>query len=102
MGASGAEAFLRRVAETASGPYLRPFTPDAGWRNAPVLVVGTNPATPLRDEMPSFDMYCHALTAQQVFDGQKPRRGKGGVDKIQTAESEFRLRFSYRDGAQHQ
>lgn len=60
--ADGAEAFLRQLAETASGPYLRPFTPDDGWRSARVLVVGTNPATPLRDEFASFDAYWHALT----------------------------------------
>lgn len=57
-----AEAFLRDSAHTASGPYLRPFTPHAAWRAARVFVVGTNPATPLRDEFASFDAYWHALT----------------------------------------
>jgi hypothetical protein len=57
-----AEALLRRIAHTASGPYLRPFTPDASWRTARVFIVGTNPATPLRDEFESFDAYWHALT----------------------------------------
>jgi hypothetical protein len=53
---------LRRLAQTDSGPYLRPFTPDAQWRASRVFIVGTNPATPLRDEFDSFDTYWHALT----------------------------------------
>jgi len=42
---------------------LRPFTPDARWRDARVFVVGTNPATPLRDEFGSFDAYWDSLTS---------------------------------------
>lgn len=61
-GGPDAEALLRRLAQTTSGPYLRPFTPDAAWRSARVFIVGTNPATPLRDEFGSFDKYWHALT----------------------------------------
>jgi hypothetical protein len=61
-GSPDAEALLRRLAQTTSGPYLRPFTPDAAWRSARVFIVGTNPATPLRDEFGSFDKYWHALT----------------------------------------
>lgn len=56
------EGMLRRLACTSSGPYLRPFTPDAQWREARVFVVGKNPATPLRDEFGGFDAYWHALT----------------------------------------
>lgn len=56
------EVVLRTLAQTDSGPYLRPFTPDAQWRTARVFIVGTNPATPLRDEFDSFDTYWHALT----------------------------------------
>lgn len=61
-GSPDADALLRRLAQTTSGPYLRPFTPDAAWRSARVFIVGTNPATPLRDEFGSFDEYWHALT----------------------------------------
>ena len=39
-----------------------PFMPDAEWRKARVLIVGTNRATPLRDEFVSFSEYWHALT----------------------------------------
>jgi hypothetical protein len=53
---------LRRLACNSSGPYLRPFTPDAQWREARVFVVGKSPATPLRDEFGGFDAYWHALT----------------------------------------
>jgi hypothetical protein len=56
------EVVLRRLAHTDSGPYLRPFTPDAQWRASRVFIVGTNPATPLRDEFHSFETYWHALT----------------------------------------
>lgn len=57
------EALLRSLANTTSGPYLRPFTPDVRWREARVFIVGTNPATPLRDEFRSFDEYWHAITS---------------------------------------
>jgi hypothetical protein len=56
------EQWLRRVCNTEIGPYLRPFAPNAAWRNADVFVVGTNPATPLRDEFDTFDSYWNALT----------------------------------------
>lgn len=56
------EALVRRLSNTKSGPYLRPFTPHAMWRQARVFIVGTNPATPLRDEFASFDEYWEALT----------------------------------------
>lgn len=66
MRMDAAEALLRQCAHTASGPYLRPFTPDADWRGARVFVVGTNPATPLRDEFASFDAYWEALTGDPI------------------------------------
>ena len=58
----GSEELLRRLAQTTSGPYLRPFAPVANWRKARVFIVGKNPATPLRDEFESFDAYWDALT----------------------------------------
>lgn len=62
LSGSDFEALLRRLSNTSAGPYLRPFTPDAHWRNARMFVVGTNPATPLRDEFGSFDTYWDSLT----------------------------------------
>jgi hypothetical protein len=85
LDATGAEAFLRQVAETASGPYLRPFTPDVGWRRARVLVVGTNPATPLRDEFASFDAYWHALTCDPTSFDAVYRAQRGGKTSKTTA-----------------
>ncbi len=63
------EVRLRELCNTAMGPYLRPFAPNTEWRSAQVFVVGTNPATPLRDEFASFDTYWHGLTVDpSVFD----------------------------------
>ncbi|WP_312165396.1 hypothetical protein [Massilia timonae] len=84
-GTSGAEAFLRESARTASGPYLRPFTPAAGWRTARVFVVGTNPATPLRDEFASFDEYWHALTTDPASFDAVYRAHRGGKSSKTTA-----------------
>lgn len=75
---SDLEAQLRRLAHTSSGPYLRPFTPDARWRDARVFVVGTNPATPLRDEFGSFDEYWDALTRDPAGFQAVYRAHRGG------------------------
>lgn len=56
------EAWLRRRCHTETGPYLRPFAPNERWWAARVFVVGTNPATPLREEFASFDAYWQGLT----------------------------------------
>ena len=56
------EELLQHLSLTTSGPYLRPFTPVLNWREARVFIVGTNPATPLRDEFASFESYWDALT----------------------------------------
>ena len=56
------EQWLRAICNTSAGPFLRPFAPNTEWQDAPVFVVGTNPATPLRDEFRSFDDYWRALT----------------------------------------
>lgn len=76
--ADDVEARLRRLSYTATGPYLRPFTPDARWREARIFVVGTNPATPLRDEFGSFDAYWHALTQDPVAFRAAYRAQRGG------------------------
>jgi hypothetical protein len=90
LASSDFERQLRCLAHTSSGPYLRPFTPDARWRDARVFVVGTNPATPLRDEFGSFDAYWDALTRdptafQAVYRTQrsgKPSRTTGRIERF--------------------
>jgi hypothetical protein len=65
------EAWLREVCNTLDGPYLRPFAPNPQWRKADVLIVGTNPATPLRSQFSSFDEYWLGLTQHpEMFDRQ--------------------------------
>ena len=56
------EAWLKKECNTASGPYLRPFTPNKKWCDAEVFVIGSRPATPLRDEFDNFDEYWKELT----------------------------------------
>lgn len=56
------EKDLRDLCNTPIGPYLRPFVANARWKRAQVFLVGTNPATPLRDEFESFSDYWNALT----------------------------------------
>jgi hypothetical protein len=56
------EQRLKEICNTDSGPYLRPFRPNADWMNATVFIVGNNPATPLREQFRSFDAYWDSLT----------------------------------------
>ena len=56
------DQYLREICNTPKGPYLRPFRPNPKWAEARIFVVGTNPATPLREEFESFDAYWHSLT----------------------------------------
>src|SRR5437762_2752650 len=49
------EAQLKEWCATASGPYRRPFAPNPQWATAQVVIVGANPATPLRMEFASFE-----------------------------------------------
>lgn len=60
------EHWLKQLCHTASGPYLRPFAPNPNWKQARVFIVGTNPATPLRDEFSSFSHYWDALTCDKA------------------------------------
>lgn len=82
------EGKLRRLAHTSSGPYLRPFTPNTRWQNARVFVVGTNPATPLRDEFESFDAYWTALTLnpdafQTVYRAQRSGKPSPTTSRVE-------------------
>lgn len=57
------ETQLKEWCTTSQGPYRRPFAPNSNWASADVIIIGTNPATPLRDEFLSFDEYWSALTS---------------------------------------
>lgn len=71
---------LKSWCETPLGePFLRPFAPNADWKGAEVFIIGTNPATPLRDEFPSFNAYWNGLTVdRQLFDKEYERKHGGG------------------------
>jgi hypothetical protein len=74
---------------------LRPFTPDAAWRSARVLIVGTNPATPLRDEFSSFDEYWHALTCDPTtFDAVYLAKRSGKPSKTTARVKRFETPLS--------
>jgi hypothetical protein len=89
------EALLRRLAHTPSGPYLRPFTPDTNWRTARVFIVGTNPATPLRDEFGSFDEYWHGLTCDPTaFEAVYLAKRSGKVSKTTARAKRFEAPLS--------
>jgi hypothetical protein len=76
------EKWLKEVCDTESGPYLRPFSPNPNWYSADVIVVGTNPATPLRDQFLSFDEYWDALTrTPEKFEEVYSREHGGGESK---------------------
>ncbi len=79
------ENWLRATCNTATGPFLRPFAPNPEWHESSVFVVGTNPATPLRDEFLSFDDYWRSLTQspddfQRVY-GLKHKAGQSKTTK---------------------
>lgn len=73
---------LRSWCHTESGPYRRPFAPNKNWQSAAVVIVGTNPATPLRDEFKHFDNYWSGLTEfPNVFYEQYSVAHSGGTSK---------------------
>ena len=53
---------LKAICNTKGGPYLRPFRPNVAWAHSKAWIVGSNPATPLRQEFRSFDEYWDSLT----------------------------------------
>lgn len=73
---------LKGWCNTDTGPYRRPFTPNSEWESATVLIVGTNPATPLRDEFESFDQYWQGLTeSPEIFNERYTTAHQGGTSK---------------------
>lgn len=76
------EAQLKDWCATACGPYRRPFAPNPQWGTADVFIVGTNPATPLRNEYRSFDEYWDSLTrTPAVFERHYSAQHGGGTSK---------------------
>ncbi|MBC8738571.1 hypothetical protein F6X40_17575 [Paraburkholderia sp. UCT31] len=61
-GHAGFEEELKAYCHSETGPYLRPFTGNRNWKTASVFIIGTNPATPLRDEFEDFESYWEGLT----------------------------------------
>lgn len=53
---------LKSFCNQPTRPYLRPFAPNPRWQTASVFIIGTNPATPLRDQFDDFDQYWTGLT----------------------------------------
>ena len=78
------ETWLREISNTSQGPYLRPFGASASWKSARVLIVGTNPATPLRSEFISFDYYWEALTRDPDRFLEVYRRARRKGDSLTT------------------
>ena len=81
------EAWLKGVCNTAEGPYLRPFAPNSRWHKAELLIVGTNPATPLRQQFGSFDEYWSGLTRQPEVFYQHYRAMHDGGETKSTART---------------
>lgn len=77
-----AEELLKDLCNTVDGPYLRPFVPNPHWSTAQVLVVGTNPATPMREEFCDFENYWAALTADvERFEAIYTTKHSAGASK---------------------
>lgn len=76
------DQYLREICNTSKGPYLRPFRPNPKWAEARIFIVGTNPATPLRDEFRSFDEYWRSLTqTPEVFNRRYRLKHSSGQSK---------------------
>lgn len=73
---------LKSLCVTDSGPYLRPFAPNSSWKESDVFIVGTNPATPLREEFNDFEDYWNSLTKNtDKFEAIYSAQHTSGVSK---------------------
>jgi hypothetical protein len=76
------EKSLRELACTSDGPYLRPFAPNLRWSESNIFVVGTNPATPLRNQFRDFNEYWQSLTQKpELFDSVYATQHTSGSSK---------------------
>jgi hypothetical protein len=87
------DLWLREKCYQSTGPYLRPFAPNANWQKARVFIIGLNPSTPFREEFDSFDHYWQSLTHyptqyQKVY---RAKYQKAEVERSRTSRriSEF-------------
>ncbi|MFM0557701.1 hypothetical protein P0D69_43215 [Paraburkholderia sediminicola] len=77
------EAQLKKYCRSETGGHLRPFAPNRNWKAATIFIVGTNPATPLRDQFESYDSYWDCLTRdtekfQEIYTSARgPAKSKG-------------------------
>lgn len=82
VGVVDLEDRLKEWCNTTSGPYRRPFAPNPRWRDAEVMIIGENPATPLRAEYSSFDEYWESLTTNpKIFEKHYSAQHRGGMSK---------------------
>lgn len=72
------EKELKAFCNQPTGPYLRPFAPNPRWQVASVFIIGTNPATPLREQFDGFDQYWTGLTQTPAIFLERYRAEHGG------------------------
>lgn len=88
------DRYLREMCNTPKGPYLRPFFPNPKWYEARIFIVGTNPATPLRNEFESFDEYWRSLTqAPEEFERKYSQKHGSGQSKSTARAQRFQNRM---------
>lgn len=84
---------IQKFCETESGPYRRPFTPNPDWENADVMIIGTNPATPMRDEFDSFQQYWAGLTVDPQLYWSKYSAAHSGRTSKSTGNTNILLKL---------
>lgn len=89
------EKELKSFCNQPRGPYLRPFAPNPRWQTASVFIIGTNPATPLRDRFEDFDQYWTGLTRTPAIFWQRYRGAhRGGTSKTTENVKELQEQLS--------
>lgn len=76
------QELIKEWCNTESGPYRRPFLPNKNWDKAEVIIVGTNPATPMRNQFESFEQYWNGLTVEpELFNTRYKLEHSGSTSK---------------------
>lgn len=89
------DRYLREICNTPDGPYLRPFRPNPKWAEARIFIVGTNPATPLREEFESFEAYWHSLTQDpEAFNRIYRQQHRSGESKTTKRAQRFQTQLT--------
>lgn len=95
QGAAADDAYLRKLCNTRHGPYLRPFAPNPKWAAARIFIVGTNPATPMRQEYESFEEYWDSLTRNsEAFERHYREQHRSGQSKTTRRRRAFEERLN--------